>query len=122
MKYISLDTCVWVSMIGGDTDIEPIDIPFDEICWLIEEGHFKHLAPENVIREWDNNKTKNQVRVNKVGRVDRADNILKNLSIIARENDNIYLEAGKRNSARLVRYVNLAARFKNVVERKAQSK
>lgn len=127
MKYITLDTCVWLGLIkvGLNND----DNAFDEICFWIENKHIIHITPQNIIREWDRNKVKKTIEIindiktlNKnainafkgneelisayqpdvvekkiTNRIDRVDTILKTLSEFASENQTIYEEAIKRN-------------------------
>lgn len=127
MKYITLDTCVWLGLIkvglNNDNNV------FEEICFWIENKHIIHISPQNIIREWERNKAKKTVEIinniktlnkNTIGvfkgndelasayqpdvveeiitkRIDRVDAILKTHSEFAPENQPIYDEAIKRN-------------------------
>jgi len=126
MKYISLDTCVWLALIK---DEHKDDNVFEELCYLIEGRHLIHITPQNVISEWDRNKEKESVRhidglhdsykkaitgltrapdalaiynpetTKKTinNRVARIDTILRTYSEVAPQNDTIILEASKRS-------------------------
>lgn len=61
MLYIALDTCVWLGLIK--IDLHNANNVFEEICYWIENKHLTHITPENVIREWDRNKTKKLVEI-----------------------------------------------------------
>jgi len=127
MKYITLDTCVWLGLIK--IDLHNDNNVFEEICFWIENKHIIHITPENIIREWNRNHAKKTVEIindtktlnkNAIGafkgnanlisayqpdvveqiitkRIDRVDAILKTHSEIAPENQIIYNEAIKRN-------------------------
>lgn len=127
MKYLTLDTCVWLGLIK--IDLHNDNNIFEEICFWIENKNIVHITPENVIREWDRNKTKKAIQIiNEVKtlnktvinsfrgstdlisayqpdiveeiitkRIDRVDTILKIHSEIAKESQVIYNEAIKRN-------------------------
>lgn len=130
MKYITLDTCVWLGLIKEGLNSE--NNIFDEVCFWIEGKHLIHIVPENLIREWDRNKTSkrsqiisdstklnndnllirsnpdlasvyNPDRISELidERLDRVDKILKNHSEQAKENKDIIDEAVKRNIMRL---------------------
>ncbi len=130
MKYITLDTCVWLGLIKEGLTSE--DNIFDEICFWIEGKHLTHIVPENLIREWDRNKTSKRgqiinesIKLNTSSllirsnpelasvynpdritelideRLDRVDKILKNHSEQAKENQDIIDEAVTRNIMRL---------------------
>lgn len=124
MNYISLDTCVWLALIKEAPQDDGV---FEEICYFIEEGHLKHITPENVITEWDRNKKAESDKhitslhdsykkaitsldravlaayepknTEKIinSRVARVDTILKTYSEVAPHNDSILLEASKRS-------------------------
>lgn len=66
MTYITLDTCVWLGLIKIDLHNE--DNVFEEICYWIENKHLTHIAPENIIREWDRHKLKNASNLKKVSK------------------------------------------------------
>jgi hypothetical protein len=55
MLYITLDTCVWLRMLKVGLDHD--DNVFNEMCYWIENGSLVHITPENIIREWESNKT-----------------------------------------------------------------
>jgi len=127
MKYITLDTCVWLGLIK--IDLHNDNNVFEEICFWIENKHIIHITPENIIREWNRNHAKKTLEIindtktlnkNAIGafkgnanltsayqpdvvekiitkRIDRVDAILKTHSEIAPENQIIYNEAIKRN-------------------------
>jgi hypothetical protein len=127
MKYITLDTCVWLELLKIDLHNE--NNVFEEISYWIENKFLTHITPENIIREWDRNKVKktieiiNQIKsINKTflnpfkgnialssvyqpdvveeiitKRIDRIEAILKTHSEIATENPAIYDAAIKRN-------------------------
>jgi hypothetical protein len=127
MLYITLDTCVWLGLIK--IDLHNDNNVFEEICFWIENKHLTHIAPENIVREWDRNKVKKLIEISndvkkltntiissfrgtsdlftayqpdtiveKVSkRIDRVEAILKVHSEIAKENQEIYEEAIKRN-------------------------
>lgn len=130
MKYITLDTCVWLGLIKEGLNSE--NNIFDEVCFWIEGKHLIHIVPENLIREWDRNKASkrsqiisdstrlnndnllirsnpdlasvyNPDRISELidERLDRVDKILKNYSEQAKENKDIIDEAVKRNIMRL---------------------
>ena len=127
MKYITLDTCIWLGLIKiGLHDDNNV---FEEICFWIENKHIIHITPENMIREWERNKVKKTIEIindtktlnkNAIGafkdnanlssaykpdvvqeiitnRIARVDVILKTHSEFAPENQTIYEEAIKRN-------------------------
>lgn len=54
MNYLTLDTCVWIELLK--VDFYNDDNLFDEICYWIENKHIIHIAPENIIREWNRHK------------------------------------------------------------------
>jgi hypothetical protein len=54
MTYITLDTCVWLGLLEIDFNNE--DNYFDEICFWIENKSISHIAPTNIIDEWNRNK------------------------------------------------------------------
>jgi hypothetical protein len=61
MVYATLDTCVWLGLIKvGLHDDNNI---FEEICFWIENKHLTHIAPENILREWDRNKVKKTLEI-----------------------------------------------------------
>ncbi|MBL0048157.1 MAG: DUF4935 domain-containing protein [Bacteroidetes bacterium] len=127
MKYITLDTCVWLGLIK--IDLHNDNNVFEEICYWIEGKHLTHIVPENIIREWDRNKVKKTVEIIKhikslnqnvissfrgisdivsayqpdvveeiiTKRIERVDAIFKTHSEIAYENHDIYNDAIKRN-------------------------
>jgi hypothetical protein len=127
MRYITLDTCVWLGLIK--IDLHNDNNAFEEICFWIENKHLTHITPENIIREWDRNKVKKLIEIsndikklNKTiissfrgtsdlvtayqpdtvqeevsKRIDRVEAILKTHSEIAKESQPIYDEAIKRN-------------------------
>jgi len=127
MKYITLDTCIWLGLIK--VGLHDDNNVFEEICFWIENKHIIHITPENIIREWNRNHAKKTVEIindtktlnkNAIGafkgnanlisayqpdvveqiitkRIDRVDAILKTHSEIAPENQIIYNEAIKRN-------------------------
>ena len=63
MIYITLDTCVWLGLIK--IDLHNDNNVFEEICYWIENKHLTHIAPENIIREWDRHKLKNAGKLKK---------------------------------------------------------
>lgn len=121
MKYLTLDTCIWLELLKIDFSTNNV---FEEICFWIERGHIVHIVPENIIREWDRNKESkiseivgsinkliypvkdhktlvsdyqpDKIRNTIKDRIKRVDFILKNLSEIAQENTKIYHEASQR--------------------------
>lgn len=127
MRYITLDTCVWLGLIKVDLHIE--NNVFEEICFWIEHKHIIHITPENIIREWERNKVKKTIEIindiktlnkNAIGafrgnadlisayqpdvveeiitkRINRVDTILKTHSEFAPENQTIYDQVIKRN-------------------------
>ncbi|MBL0200399.1 MAG: DUF4935 domain-containing protein [Chitinophagaceae bacterium] len=127
MRYITLDTCVWLGLIK--IDLHNDNSVFEEICFWIENKYVIHITPENIIREWDRNKVKKTIDIrndmrnlNKniinsfkgtsdlvsayqsdtieetvSKRIDRVEAILKTHSEIAKETQAIYDEAVKRN-------------------------
>lgn len=130
MKYITLDTCVWLGLIKEGLRSE--NNIFDEICFWIENKHLIHIVPKNLIREWNENKMtkKSQIvndakrlqqdnviiksdndlaskyspdRISEIidERLDRVDKILNEHSELAEENDKIIAEAAERNLQRL---------------------
>ena len=74
MKYLTLDTCVWLNLIkiGLNSD----DNVFDEICFWIENKHIIHITPENIIREWDRNKVNTTIQIIKDAKKLNKDAIL----------------------------------------------
>lgn len=56
MLYICLDTCVWLGLIK--IDLHQKHSIFEELCFWIENKYIIHIAPENIIREWNRNKEK----------------------------------------------------------------
>jgi len=126
MIYITLDTCVWLGLL--EIDFNNDDNYFEEICFWIEGKHLTHIAPENIIDEWNRNKIQgkeNAIRHLKENeqnllnrfkndktlsglydpdkitqiiqyRIEKIDYIL-STSEKANVNDNILIEAGKRN-------------------------
>jgi hypothetical protein len=56
MLYLTLDTCVWLELLKVDFHTE--SNVFEEICYWIETNSLTHIAPENIIREWNRNKIK----------------------------------------------------------------
>lgn len=127
MKYISLDTCVWLGLIKIGLNAD--DNIFNEICFWIEKGHLIHIVPENIIREWEKSKVKKTFEIIKeveklqknavaqfrgnsdltsayqpdrikeiiTERINRVDSILYNYSEKAEENSEIYRLAIERN-------------------------
>ncbi|HTF82757.1 MAG TPA: PIN domain-containing protein, partial [Cytophagales bacterium] len=127
MKYLTLDTCVWLELIK--ISLHSGDDLFDEICFWIENGHITHITTENLIREWDRNKVNKFQEISKHGkalqlqaiapfrgtpelksayqpdaiedivmrRMDRVDEILKICSETALENAEILNDAVQRN-------------------------
>lgn len=63
MPFLSLDTCVWLGLIKIDLYDEAG--AFDEVCFLIEKKHIIHIVPENILREWNRNKVKKALEINK---------------------------------------------------------
>jgi hypothetical protein len=61
MIYLTLDTCVWLAFLK--TDYLNNDNPFDEIYFYIENKHIIHILPENILAEWNRNKTKEYNKV-----------------------------------------------------------
>lgn len=61
MTYITLDTCVWLGLIK--IDLHNDNNVFEEICFWIENKYLTHVTPENMIREWDRNKTKKLIEI-----------------------------------------------------------
>lgn len=127
MKYITLDTCVWLELLKADLHND--DNVFEEMCYWIEHKFLTHITPENLIREWDRRKVKKSQEIIKnikdlekttIGalkgnpdlisaykpdavsgkinkRIERVDLILKVHSEIAKENLTVYKDAIKRN-------------------------
>ncbi len=127
MKYISLDTCVWLGLIK--IDLHNDNNIFEEICYWIENKHLTHITPRNIIREWDRNKIKKHTEISNdlkklniniissfkgtsdlvsayqpdtvedtvLKRIERVETILKVHSEIAEENQVIYDDAIQRN-------------------------
>ncbi|MEZ7504760.1 hypothetical protein [Flavobacterium sp. Arc2] len=56
MIYITLDTCVWLGLLEVDFNNE--ENCFEEICFWIENISISHIAPTNIIDEWNRNKIK----------------------------------------------------------------
>jgi len=126
MTYITLDTCVWLGLLGIDFNNE--DNFFEEICFWIEGKHLSLIVPTNIIDEWNRNKedakreaiknlkeneenllnrfkndktlveTYNPDKISEIiqNRIERIDLIL-NTSEKAVVDDTILVEAGKRN-------------------------
>ena len=54
MRYITLDTCVWLKLLYIDFKNE--DNYLEEICFWIENKHINHIVPSNIIDEWNRHK------------------------------------------------------------------
>lgn len=61
MLYITLDTCVWLELVK--IELHKADSIFEEFCFWIENKHISHIVPENMIREWDRNKSKKLLEI-----------------------------------------------------------
>lgn len=127
MKYITLDTCVWLELLKANLHDE--DNVFDEMCYWIENKYLTHIVPENIIREWNRHKVNKTLEIvtqikslqksilkpfqnNKIintiyqpesveeiikKRIERVENIFNVHSELARESEEIYTNAVKRN-------------------------
>lgn len=126
MKYITLDTCVWLGLLEIDFSSE--DNYFEEICFWINNKQLIHIVPENIIDEWNKNKNnckdnairhlkeneqnllnrfKNESTLSRLYNPDKISEVIQNridridfifdTSEKAIINDNILIEAGKRN-------------------------
>jgi len=51
--YLTLDTNIWLELLKEPPN--NINL-FDELVYWVEEGHIKHLLPENIRDEWTRNK------------------------------------------------------------------
>lgn len=126
MKYLTLDTCVWLNLLKIDLNTS-VNV-FEEICFWIEDGHLIHIVPQNIIREWDRHKLQTipqivremeneqryalqQLSVNELPdsvhepnqlakviqqRAERIDQILRTKSELAPEDDKILIKAANR--------------------------
>ncbi len=83
MLHITLDTCVWLGLLTVDFNNE--DNYFEEICFLIENKYVIHIAPSNIIEEWNRNKSDNKENAVKELKDKHRDllNFLKNDSTIS---------------------------------------
>ena len=61
MLNITLDTCVWLKLLYIDFKNE--DNYLEEICFWIENNHINHIAPTNIIDEWNRHKLGYQTEI-----------------------------------------------------------
>jgi hypothetical protein len=54
MLNISIDTCIWLELLKVDFNNE--DNYLEELCFWVENKHLKHIAPVNILDEWNRNK------------------------------------------------------------------
>ncbi|HXA03067.1 MAG TPA: PIN domain-containing protein [Cytophagaceae bacterium] len=62
MIYLILDTCTWLNLLD---DSNKRDNPIDSIELWVENENIKLLAPEILLKEWENNLARNTDRLKK---------------------------------------------------------